>query len=611
MLRSKCMLWLLASMVIAGELAAQSTDLVVNATVDRTRIGLNEQFELTVEISGSEANAATQPELPNMDAFAAYSGSSSSQSIQIINGAMRVSRTFTYYFLARQLGSFRIEPVIVKHKGKTYKSAPIQIEIVDSRASTPPSSGAPRNGGTAVDRNDAEDLFLVAAVDKRKVYQNQPVIVEFKLYFRVQVTNYAFTNQPNYGDFWAEEFPGYEQPRVTNEMYNGVQYRVATLKKVALFPTSAGEKTIPGLELEASVRIRERRTRRDIFDAFFDDPFFGRNVAVRTASKPVTIDVMPLPGRERPANFSGAVGSFQITARTNRTHAKTNEAITLTVSITGTGNIRVVPEPEFPKPAAFEVYDPKINEIVKREDNRVTGTKSFEYLLIPRRPGNYEIPPIAFAYFDPDQQRYRIVSSRKIDLVIEKGDAPLTGAGSGLSKKEVRLLGEDIRFIAKDAGDFVPIGRRFYESLWVWLGFLIPLFAYVASLVYKAHAERLVKNPAYARSLRAQREAQRQLKAARQAMAQREVSQFYAECANALTHFIGDKLNVDASALVSEELLELLQKKGISEAILQDTRQLLAECDFRRFALPDAPNEAMAAFYERVKNAIAALEKAL
>lgn len=589
-----------------------AADVTVTATVNPTTVAQNQQFVLTVEVAGKNATRAERPELPNIDAFAAYSGSSSSQSIQIINGVMSQTVTYSYYYLAREPGTHTIPAITVKLGNDTFQSQPAQIEIVQrgAGAAPPPASGSgsARSNGDELG-NLADNLYLKAHINKRRVYQSEPVIVEYKIYTRVQVINYAPTGQPNYGDFWAEEFE--VQPVVRNEMIDGQAFRVATLKKVALFPTSAGKKTIPGQEMEVSVRVRERRQRRDFFDSFFDDPFLGRTITQRIASRPVDIEVLPLPQEGRPAGFTGAVGDYRISASVDRSSAKTNEAITLKIVLAGSGNIKMMALPPIKFPDQFEVYDPKINEKITREDNRISGSKTFEYLLIPRRAGQFELPPVRFAYFDPAAGSYRTIATDKITLRIDQGEQTASNIGSGFSKEEVRLLGQDIRHIQKTASSFHARNRAFYHAPLFWAGLLAPLLVLLTGVYFRSQQERMSSNVAYARSRKAQKLAQRQLKKARLSMDGGDVANFYAEAARALTTFAGNKLNVDEAALVTEELVARLRERRLDEALVQEFQALLAECDFRRFAMPDAPGAAMQASYERIRKLLVELERRL
>lgn len=591
-----------------------AADIRITATVDRTRIGLNEQFQLTVEISGRDAMKVGEPKLPDLDTFAAYSGSSSSQSFQFINGRMQVSKSYTYYFIAARIGQFEIPAVEVEYEGKVFRSDPITIEIVKPASSPSPaprtrrSQPPPRTNSMD---SIQDNLFLKAEVNKRTVYQNEPIVVNYKIYTRVQVTDYRFANQPNYGSFWAEEFPIPTQPPIHEEIVNGRKFSVATVKKVALFPTSTGKKTIPPLNIEANVRVRERRRSRDFFDAFFDDPFFGRIITYSMSTDPLVVDVLPLPKEGRPADFSGAVGRYRLDVSVDRRQAKTNEAVTLKFTISGTGNIRIISPPNIQFPDEFEVYDPKISEKVERANDRIQGRKSFEYVMIPRRPGTFRITNLRYSYFDPEAKAYKVLSHAPIVLDIAPGDQPAAFSRSGLSREEVKLLSQDIRYIARNADGFQPLDRKFYHLPAFWAGLILPALVLVGGFVYRTHQDRLSSNVAYARNRRAQKLAQKQLREARKAMDEQDSAKFYAETSRALTSFVGNKLNLEESAMVSEEMIEQMRRKGVDQELLQTYQELLAECDFRRFGAAGASEETMKDAYARAKKLIAQLEKVL
>ncbi len=584
-------------------------DLQINVTVDRTQIGLNRQFQLNVELTGGDANSVDNVTLPNMEAFAVFGGSSSQTNLQIANGQRTMSKTLVYYFTSTKLGKFTIGSVVANFEGKEYKSQPIAVEIIKAPAGTSQTGGRGRSR-SAQQQDLAESLFFKAVPNKRKVYQGEPVVVEYKLYMRVQVTNYAFTNQPNYGDFWSEEFPGFDQPKMYNETIDGVTWRVATLKKIALFPTSAGKKQIPAQGLEASVRVKERRSRRDLLDSFFDDPFFGRNVTHRMTAEAIDIEVSPLPAN-KPKDFSGLVGEFSLKGTVDRTSSETNEPVTLKVTVSGDGNIRVLSPPKINFPDAFEVYDPKSSEKINRAGNKVSGSKTFEYLLIPRRAGEFTIPAVALSYFDTKDQKYAQLSTKPVTLNISRGAKVAADLGNGLSKEEVRMVGQDIRFIEKTPGVFVDVNRTIFREAGFWAMLILPLLVLAGGVAYRNRSDHMTSNVAYARSKKAQKIAQKQLKDAKQAKDSGDVSRFYTEAANALTKFIGNKLNVEESALVSEEIAGQMEGSGVSSETIEKYQSLLAESDFQRFAQSDAAEAAMDDFYRRVQDVIVEVEKSL
>ncbi|KAA3618049.1 MAG: protein BatD [Calditrichaeota bacterium] len=595
---------------MAGLLSA--AELQVTATINSNRVAVDEQFTITLQVVGGGMMNSIEPELPNLDEFAAYTGSNQSSNFQFINGKMSTSKTITYYYIARKIGSFTIPPIPVKLKGETFASKPINIEITKS---TQPQPSQRSNTGRAPQQQASTDvkdnIYLKTIVDKKKVFVGEPVTVSYVIYTALQVTNYSFRNKPNYGDFWSEEFQSKGSPQTSEKIINGRRFLTATLKKVVLFPTSTGKKSIPPQEVEAAVRMRERRARRDIFDSFFDDPFFGRTVNHILKSDEVELEILPLPTAGRPRDFSGSVGRFSMTTSVDQNTVKTNDAITLKIVIAGEGNIRTMslPKPKFPD--SFEVYDPKISEKIDRSGASIKGRKTYEYLLVPREQGQFRIDPITFSYFDLNEKRYKTLSRGAMDIIVEKGDKRVSSPARGLSKSEVKLLGKDIRYISLENETFEPVGEKFYNSLLFWFLLSGPILVFMSGIFYRQHQEKLGTNIAYARSRKAQKMANRQLKTAHTAMKAGDVTLFYSELARALTAFAGNKLNVQESALVRDELIKALRFRGIEDELVQSFDSVLQECDFRRFAMPDAPETAMETAYENVNTLIVSLEKKL
>ncbi len=584
----------------------------ISAALDKNTVGKNQQFRIIVEMSGGTVMNAVEPELPSLDEFAAYVGRSSSTNIQVVNSRFTSTKTITFSYVARDTGTYEIPPIVVNYKGETYKTRPLKIQVIPA-AVTPAQPGRRSQRPTPRTNDSLEDnIYLRAIPSKKKVYQGEAVILTYKLYTRLQVTNYGFRNQPHYGDFWVEDIPMRRQPRTTDEIIDGVRYTTAILKRIALFPTSAGRKTIPAQDMEVSVRVRDRRTRRSVFDTFFDDPFFGRTVNHMLTSNAVDIEVMPLPRQGKPADFSGAVGRYDISMSVDKAQVKANEALTLRLVLSGEGNIKTLPAPEIPFPDRFEVYEPKINEKITRSASGISGSKTFEYVLIPRSAGTFTIDPVSFSFFDPEVGTYRRVSTSAVDITVLKGDRnALSAAGSGLSKRDVELIGRDIRFIARTADPFQPIGRRVYHDALFWLLLVAPLLVAGYGMYYRATQEKLGSNIAYARSRKAGKVARRQLQQAHKLMQQGDVPGFYAELARALTHFVGNKLNLLEGSLVREDIAAEMRARQVAGEHIEAFETILSECDFRRFAVSEAPEDAMQEAYEKVKTLITELEKEL
>lgn len=604
---------LLTGLLAWSEAAAQGPEL--RAYVDRTPVPLNQQFELSVEFSGADANQAPQPSPPDLSGFATYLGSGSSQNIQIVNGRMSVSRTLTFHFIATKAGTHTIPSIQIDYQGKTYATDAIRIEVV--QGSTPGRSGAPpsTHGGSpnAPDANDFSDyLFLRAAVDKKRVYQNEPVVVTYRIYTALNVQRYGISKLPSTVGFWREEFELPNPPTMRDEVINGRRYRVAEIKKMALFPQSAGEHTIEPLVIECDIEVRRRRNRRDLFDNFFDDPFFGFSRTERRtlASNALTIDVRPLPEANKPANFTGAVGDFTLSATVDKPAVQVNEAITYRLTVAGTGNIKFLPEPKVAWPRDFEVYDPKISERIERTGGVIRGEKTFEYLLIPRFPGGHVLGPIRYAYFDLGTESYKTLTADPITIEVAKGDdQPIAGPGIPGSKEDVRLIGQDIRFIEMRVPEFERLGETFYKSWFFYGALIMPLLVVGGAVAYRRHADKLSSNVAYARKRRANQMALKRLKAAKKRMHEGNARGFYGEVSKALMGFIGDKFNVAAAGLITDQVEAMLRSRGVQEEVSREFINCLKNCEFRRFAPEESDNGELKEFFERSKKAIVNLEK--
>ena len=595
-------------MISAG--LGYGADLEVKAYVDRATVGLNQRFTLSVEISGQNVNNAGTPELPKMDEFAAYLGSGSSQNMQFINGRMSVSHTTNFFFQSIKEGNFEIGAVTVKAGGKEYRTDPISISIQKTAASSAPTARQPGtqsqpSGGAP----SQEDLFIRALVTKRQVYQNEPVILTYKIYTRVNVSSFGFTSLPGTAGFWVEEFNVGQQPRTSTEVLNGRQYTVATIKQMALFPMSAGTKTIDPLGVECEVRVRSRRS-QDIFDDFFNDSMFGRTMRHALQSPPVTIEVLPLPQEGKPSDFNGVVGSYTLNATVDKSSVKTNEAISYKVTIQGQGNIKTLPDPVVSLPSDFEAYPPKVSESISRRGS-VSGSKTYEYVLIPRVAGKRRIAPVQMSVFDPGAKSYRTLVTDAFVIDVAQGDETYAAIPSGLSREEVRLLGQDIRFIKTMNQGFRRIGTGFYKGMGFWAVFIVPLILLGCAYSYRRHQNRMMGDLAFARDRTAGRSVRKRLSSAKSVLKTDTQKEFYAEIGKAMMGFLGDKLNIAEAGMVTDDVRRELLKRRVKDDVAEEYFDCLSVCDMKRFSPSEADDEEMKIFYKRAEQAIVHLDKSL
>jgi hypothetical protein len=592
-----------AGFVLSLGLGAFAADLQVRAYVDRNAVGLNETFTLSVELSGGGVNGASAPQLPKMDDFAAFLGSGSSQSVQIVNGRMSISKTISYQFQARAAGSFTIGPISVTSGGTTQQTQPIPIKIEQGAAARPSSPAAPAQSSEIAE----SDLFMRAYADKRRVYVNEPVVVSYKLYTRLPVSSFSYSKIPTTTGFWADDFPMPSQPQAVEEILQNKKYTTAVLKKTALFPLTAGVKTIEPMSVDCEVRAA-RRT-RDPFDDFFDDSFFfGRTEKKTAASVPLSVTVMPLPEAGKPADFSGAVGKFAISASLDKNTAKTNEAVTLRIKIEGRGNIHGITDPKPDFPSDFEVYPPKIAEQTNHDGGTVSGSKTYEFVFVPRSAGSKAIQPVAFSYFDPEAEAYKTVRTPGFTIAVKKGGDAYSAIPSGLSKEEVKLLGKDLRYIQTHA---VFDQNRQASDLFKFILWMAPLVGLTAAILRRRRQDLLEGDVAYARSHRAGRDVRKRLDRARALLDPAKHQEFYGEVGRALHKFLGDKLNIAEAGMIADEVKALLRQRGTDEDAVSGYFECLSVCDLKRFSPSGSSKEEMKTFLATAEAVITRLGKAL
>jgi len=567
-------------------------------------VGVGRPFVLNVEITGTQS-VTEEPELPDLGAFAQFLGSSSQSSMQMVNGRTSVSLTLQYRFQALREGTFEIPAFDVSVAGQTRTTEPLQVTV---SASAAPQGGASRQGGGG-EVVAPSDLFITAEATKSRVLDGEPLVVEYRLWTRVDVTSFNFTRVPEPQGFWVEDVTPSGQPQVEQLTRDGQAYTTAVIRRVALVPTGAGERTLEPIGLEAQVRVRRMDALRDPFADFFGgNPLFGSTV-VPTAvlSNPVTIAVEPLPpGRPQP--FSGVVGTLSVTASLDRDSVATNEAVTLRVTARGEGNIPAVPAPSLGLPTDFEVFPPEVSESVRPFGPGLSGEKTFEYVLIPRAPGGREIPALDFGYFDAASGGYRTASTAPLPLTV-------TGTaveGSGLlARGGVAQLREDIRFIHLGTAALRPADRAVFDSAAFWLLALLPLAGMAGAVALRRHRDLLEGDVAYARGRRASRLARKRLAAASALAAAGDPRAFYAEVARALRGLVADRLNLAEAGLQTGEVADRLRERGVDDAAVAETQDCLDLCNRMRFAPPGDDPEEKTRFLERAAALMTTLDKGM
>ncbi|MEK6616210.1 MAG: BatD family protein, partial [Bacteroidota bacterium] len=373
------------------------------ASVNKNKIAVGEVFQLDFSINASGKSFSP----PSFSDFTIYSGPNQSTSMQIINGSMSQSITLSYYLAAKKEGTFTIGSASITVGNNTLQSNAITIEVV--KGGNTQQTQTQSQGGTqdkTSGKANSENLFAKTFVSKSKVYAGEQIVITHKVYTRMNLKGFQNVKFPSYNSFWAQEVGRNTQYEVTTENVNGVAYNVVEIKKAFLFAQRSGKIEIEPMEVECVVREKSGK-RNDPFSQFFgNDPFFGfdsyKDVLYTVKSNAVTMEVVPLPEANKPVDFPGAVGNFSMNATIDKDKVKANEGVTLKITISGKGNLKLIDAPKMNFPDEIERYDPKTNENISVSGSGVSGSKTFEYLIIPRYEGIYKIQPCSFNYFDAD-----------------------------------------------------------------------------------------------------------------------------------------------------------------------------------------------------------------
>jgi hypothetical protein len=592
---------------LAAPPALLAGDVNFTASVDRSRVGVGDQFTLSFVLENAGMGGGGDLVLPDLSGFYVLSGPNRSSSFQFINGRMSSSVTTSYTLQPKSKGTYTIASASVKVGGKTYRSQPIRIEVVQGQPVPAPTAPGPSGGSTqGAVQSMGDNIFLRAVVDRDHVIQGEQVNLTFTLYTRLTVSDYAIRKAPVLTGFWSEESQQANNIQTTTKVIDGRRYRVGVLKRISLFPTQSGDLQIGPMEVEAAVKVQRERS-RDPFDIFFQDPF-GRTVSTMLRSDPITIHVDPLPPGA-PPSFRGAVGRFKMQASIDRQRAKTNEPVSLTVRLSGEGNVKLLEPPQVSLPPGMESYPPKVQDDIRGGGGIVSGTKTFEYLLIPRSPGKSRIEPILYSYFEPSSGRYVTLKSKALDVEVEPAALEATSGPGAPVRSDVTVLNRDIRFIKLDD---LHLGGRggylFSRPLFIGM-LLIPLFLFAGVVVYVKRSRRARGDLSILRRQRALKEVKKGLKEAQSALKGDRPGSFYPLLSQAVWRYLGDKLDINPGDYSVERMMTVLRSRGTSEEVVTGVKDLLDTFAMASYAPGGADSSALKEVLAKANSMISELER--
>lgn len=600
------------------------------AVISQSQVSVGEQFKIAFEANADGKKFTA----PSFNGFTVVGGpfNSTSSSVQIVNGSMSrtVKNTYSYILRAEREGEFTIGSASMVVDGETVQSQPFKITVVAGNAATGSTSqGTQQSGGQTQQpqqsTNDpsvsGQDLFLKVIPSKRSAYVGEPVVLTYKLYTRVPVSQLTVSKMPSYGGFWMKEANpngNNGQLRQSSEVINGIEYTTAEVQKVVLIPQKAGKLTIEPMGIECVAQIvTQRNTQRsnDPFDVFFNDPFFSRsytNVQKNLETPSISFEAKSLPENGKPSSFAGAVGNYNFSASMDKNELETNDAFTLTVTISGSGNIELVNPPAPVFPPDFEVYDPKIVSSVEASTQGMSGTKKAEYLIIPRRAGDFNIAPLEFSFFNPAKGQYVTMHSDPMNIKVAKGAGGDYNEGGVYANNQegIKYLGSDIRHIKTGAPKLRAMNSYFFGSMVYFIILAALLLLFLVALLLVKKRRQYKQDVVLVRNRQATKVAKGRLKNAYKYLKDQDQGHFYEEMSQALWGYISDKLGIERSVLSMETVKEAMMRKGVDEALSNQFVDTLNTCEFARFAPGDAASK-MEGLYEKGLDVIMKVEKTI
>ena len=594
--------FLLAGLAVSAQDVALTVDAPESAAA-------GERFRIIYAVNSTDGQFTP----PKFDPSFSVQGpqQSTSRNVQWVNGEVKTisSTTLIYYVVAGTPGIYTIPAAQFETKKVTVSSQEKQIVITAGGSSQTAAGQQQGQAGTAGDSpSSGNDVSMKMLLSDREVYAGEPVTGTLKLYTRINLSGIQELKYPDFKGFLKEDIETPPLRSLESEVIDGVQYGTGVIQRFVLYPQISGDLRIDPAEM--TVLTQERSGARD---PFFDDPFFDSffssvaTVPRKITTQPVTVKVKPLP-EPRPADFHGAVGSFTMESSISGTDAKLNDAVTMTVTLKGTGNLSLAGEPVISFPQGIEKYDPKVTV---KSTGTASGSKVFEYLLIPRNTGTFEIPPVSYSVFEPKQQKYVTLRAGGFSVNVtgtpgeEQAAAPVFAPG-----EDVKYLGQDIRFIRNDSTKLSTVAVPLVSGVYYWLWFVLALV--VAAVVLLLRREQIRRNADIAglRNRKASRNARNRLAKANALLKSGKKEAVNAEVARALWGYLGDKLSIPQSEITREKCYAALRDRKADEEIITELDRILSATEYSQYA-PVSEGESPAALCSRAAALIGKLDDVL
>ncbi|MCE2615416.1 BatD family protein [Phocaeicola oris] len=573
-----------------------------------------DQFRLSFTINTKKVKDFRAPNIQDFDVLMGPNRSEQS-SIQIINGKQTSNQsiTYTYILMATKEGTFTIPGATIVADGQSLKSNQVNIKVLppDKTGNTSQSgksgSVGSLNGTSSGGKISNNDLFITATASKTTAYEQEAILLTYKVYTLVDLRSLN-GNMPDMKDFHTQEVDLPRQKQFTLEHYNGRNYNTCVWSQYILYPQRSGKLEVPSIKFDGE--IAQHIESIDPFDAFFNGTGALSTYKKTIVTPKVIINVKELPSG-KPEGFSGGVGSFNLTSSINETKVKTNDAVTLKLIISGTGNMKLMENPEVKFPQDFETYDPKTENNYNLTSEGLSGSKVIEYLAIPRHAGNFTIPPIEFSYFDIKSNSYKVLKTNPYNITVEKGAGNADQVIADFTNKEdLKIIGSDVRYIKMGNPNLTKKGNFFFGTTSYYAWYIVPflIFAIVMIVCRKQAMENA--NVAKVRTKKANKVATKRLKAAGKLLAANKQAEFYDELLKALWGYTGDKLNISVSELSKDNIEEKLREHQVNDDLIKEFVDILNDAEFARFA-PGDPSATMDKEYQAAIDVISKMENSI
>lgn len=555
--------------------------------------------------------------LPSVNGFDILAGpyTSTSSSTSIINGKVSSSKEirYTYTLQAQKEGQFTIAAATIVVDGQKYSSNPLTIKVLpeDKAAAAASQGGGSQGGGrtqAAAQAGSPDRLFVKASFSRTKVMEQEAILVSYKLYSKDDVVGFEQVKLPDFKGFMVQEIELPQNRQLQRESYNGSNFLTYEIYKGILFPQHSGTIHIDKFQCSVGLRVRVQQQARSFFDSFFDS---YQDVEKTISSAGADIQVTPLP-QPKPADFSGFVGTVSLDKKVSETSVKSNTPITITLTLTGSGNLKMLKTPELKFPADFETYEPKVTNNFTTNASGQQGKKVIEYLVIPRHKGEFTVPSASISYLDPNTKSYKTLNTGEIKFAIAKGEGDdggvSTAAVSAKDQERVEMLASDIRYISTAEPNIKVKEDYFIGTLLYWLlvvGMLVVTAA--LAILFRKQAKDNA-NVALMKNRKANKIAKKRLKVAEQEWKAGRREQFYDEILKALWGYTSDKLSIPMADLCRDNIHDRLIERNVSEEITSEFVNLLDECQFQRYAPMSDAQSAMDKIFKETIDLISKLE---